>query len=137
MNFKAIPLAFLMASVVLIQSCGTDTTNGDPELASVLDAAADRDGVAHGDCRDGCVAESLSIFDGCTAAGEHREACFGSAMHLFYECGGKCEPTTCEDVCQARVAEELDECIELTRNGEACGIESRELLKLCVDEFCG
>ncbi len=125
-----------MASVVLVQSCGTGTSSGDPELAAVLDAAADREGVAHGECRDGCTAAALAVFDECTADGEHREACFGKAIHSFYECGGKCEPATCEADCQARVTEEFAECIELTGNEEACGIESRELLALCIDEFC-
>ncbi|MDH3655917.1 MAG: hypothetical protein OEN21_16765 [Myxococcales bacterium] len=136
MNFKAFSLAILTASVVLVQSCGTDTGSRDSELAAVLDAAGDREGVAHGECRDGCTAEGLAVFDECTAGGEHREACFGRAIHSFYECGEKCEPVTCEDECQARVEEEHEECIELTRNEGACGIESREFLNLCVDEFC-
>lgn len=125
-----------MASLVLVQSCGTGTTGGETELAAVLDGAADREGVAHGECRDGCAAEGLAVFDECTADGKHREACFGRAIHSFYECGGKCEPATCEDECQARVTEEFAECIELTGNEEACRIESREFLSLCIDEFC-
>ena len=137
MKFKAFSFAFFMATALLMQGCGTDTTSGDTELAAVLDAAADREGVGHGECRDGCAAAALSVFDECTADGEPREACFGKAIHSFYECGGECEPATCEDECQARVTEELAECIELTGNEEACGIESRELLALCIDEFCG
>ena len=107
MILRAFSSAFLMASVLLLQSCGTGTSTGDPELAAVLDAAADREGVAHGECRDGCAAAALAVFDECTAEGEHREACFGRAIHSFYECGGKCEPMTCEDRCQARVTEEF------------------------------
>lgn len=137
MNFKAFSLAFLMASVLLVQSCGTDTTSGNTELVAVLDAAADREGVAHGECRDGCAAAALAVFDECSYRKHDREACFGIAIHSFYECGGRCKPATCEDQCQAKVTEEFNECVELTGNEEACGIESRELLALCIDEFCG
>ena len=95
MKFSASVLTIL-ASVMVLQSCGSDTSQGSTELAAVLDAAADREGVAPGDCRDACLAAALEVFDACTAESDDREACFGQAIHAFFECAKTCEPPSCE-----------------------------------------
>ena len=77
MKFTASVLTVFAASILLLQSCANDTTTSSTELANVLDAAADREGVPSGDCRDKCVAAALAVFDACTDDGGGREACFG------------------------------------------------------------
>ena len=100
MKFTTSILTIFAASVLLLQSCGSDTTTSSAELANVLDAAADREGVPSGDCRDKCVAAALAVFDACTDEGGDREACFGRAIHSFFECAKQCgtpEPPACKE----------------------------------------
>ena len=106
MKFTASTLTVFAASILLLQSCGSDTSGDRAELTTVLDAAADREGVPSGECRDACVVAALAEFDACTEddAGIGREECFGRAIHSFFECARKCpppEPPTCEDRCES------------------------------------
>ena len=102
MKFTASILTVFAASILLLQSCGSDTTGDRTELATVLDEAADREGVPSGECRDDCVRAALAVFDACTEddAGIGREECFARAIHSFFECATKCPPPeepTCKE----------------------------------------
>ncbi|MGB5368064.1 MAG: hypothetical protein WBN14_17520, partial [Polyangiales bacterium] len=68
-------IIFALAALVVVGCSSSDGPNGS-ELASVLDEAADREGVPPGECRDACLAAALVVFDECTAESDDREACF-------------------------------------------------------------
>ena len=113
MKLTASILTVFAASILLLQSCGSDTSSDRAELATVLDEAADREGVPSGECRDDCVRAALAVFDACTEddAGI-REECFGRAIHSFFECAKECPPPTCEDRCQLEGLAVLEECLD-------------------------
>ena len=90
---KASTLKVLMAAMLLLQGCSSGTTDST-ELASILDEAADREGEPPGECRDACVVAALAVFDACTDDGGDREACFGRAIHSFFECNKEYQTPT-------------------------------------------
>ena len=141
-------LTIFAASVLLLQSCGSDTTTNSTELANVLDAAADREGVPSGECRDKCVAAALAMFDACTDDGGNREACFGHALLSFFDCAKQCgdpEPPACEDKCEEYAHKVYEQClkdnVEPKNSGtggeeQRCAALAREALAECLAEDC-
>lgn len=148
MKFTTSILTIFAASVLLLQSCGSDTTTNSTELANVLDAAADREGVPSGECRDKCVAAALAMFDACTDDGGNREACFGHALLSFFDCAKQCgdpEPPACEDKCEEYAHKVYEQClkdnVEPKNSGtggeeERCAALAREAYAECLEEVC-
>jgi len=148
MKFTTSILTILTASVLLLQGCGSDTTTNSTELANVLDAAADREGVPSGECRDKCVAAALAMFDACTDDGGNREACFGHALLSFFDCAKQCgdpDPPACEDKCEEYAHKVYEQClkdnVEPKNSGtggeeQRCAALAREALAECLAEDC-
>ncbi len=136
MKLTASILTVFAASILLLQSCGSDTASDKAELTTVLDAAADREGVPSGECRDDCVRAALAVFDGCMADGGDREACFGRAIHTFFECVTQCPPPTCEERCEAKARQHQMQCLDERGTVDGCNREARELLARCQEEAC-
>ncbi|MBW2160884.1 MAG: hypothetical protein JRH14_13140, partial [Deltaproteobacteria bacterium] len=144
MKFTASTLTVFAASILLLQSCGSDTSGDRTELAAILDAAADREGVPSGECRDVCVVAALAEFDACTEgdAGIGREECFGRAIHSFFECARKCprpEPPTCEEGCKLVAAALLEACLAGPEPGvgeATCAELARKVHAACLAENC-
>ena len=136
MKFTASILTVFAASILLLQSCGSDTSSERLELATVLDEAADREGVPSGECRDECVRAALAVFDACTDDGGDREACFGRAIHSFFECVKECPPPTCEDACEAKARQHQMQCRDEGGTVDGCNREARELLARCQEMNC-
>ena len=125
MKLTASILTIFAASILILQSCGSDTTSDKNQLAEVLDAAAEREGLPPSECRDGCVAKALAVFDRCAADSDDREECFGRAIHSFFECARECpwpEPPTCKDRCESHAREVYDRCIENGTGGAGGGM---------------
>jgi hypothetical protein len=136
MKFTASILTVFAASILLLQSCGSDTTGDRAELATVLDEAADREGVPPSECRDECVRAALAVFDACTDDGGDREACFGRAIHSFFECVKECPPPTCEQVCEAKARQHQMQCLDEGGTVDGCNREAREVLARCNEGAC-
>jgi hypothetical protein len=144
MKFTASILTVFAASILLLQSCGSDTSGDRAELATVLDAVADREDVPSGECRDACVVAALAEFDACTEddAGIGREECFARAIHSFFECAEKCprpEPPTCEEGCTLAAAAVLEECLDGPEPGAGeatCAELARKAHAACLVENC-
>ena len=132
---KASLFKILMAAMLLVQGCSSNTS-GDGELAAVLDEAADREGVPTGECRDACVVEALAVFDACTDEGGDREACFGRAIHSFFECVRECPPPTCEEACEAKATQHQMQCLDEGGTVDGCNREAREILAQCQEDAC-
>jgi hypothetical protein len=165
MKFTASILTIFAASILVLQGCSSDTTSDRNELAGVLDAAADREGVPPSECRNTCVKKALAVFDECAVGIDGREECFGRAIHTFFECVRECpapEPPTCKDRCESHAREVYDRCIENGAGGtdggggivvepktgaggedgdggedKRCAAIAREALETCIEENCG
>jgi hypothetical protein len=139
MKLTASILTVFAASILILQSCSSDTTSDKNELVSVLDEAANREGVPSGECRTKCVAAALAVFDECEVGIDGREVCFGQAIHAFFECAKECPPPTCEDRCQLAALAVLEECLEGPDPGgdeAACAKLAREAYAECILENC-
>ena len=136
MKLTASILTIFAASIFVLQSCGTDSSTEKTELSTILDEAADREGIPSGECRDACVVAALAVFDACTEDGGDREACFGRAIHSFFECVRECPPPTCEERCEAKAAQHRMECRDEGGTEDGCNREARALLEECQEEAC-
>lgn len=69
---KASKCMILAAAALLVVGCGSSSSPNSTELAAVLDEAADREGIAPGECRDACLTAALELFDECTAENDNK-----------------------------------------------------------------
>ena len=133
---KALSLTFLCsAAALLIVGCSSSSTDSS-ELATVLDAAADREGIPKNECREACVAAALAVFDECTDGGDDREHCFGEAIHAFFNCAKECPPPSCEERCEAKGRAHYMACKDDGGDEDTCAAEGREVAAMCKEANC-
>jgi hypothetical protein len=65
-----------------------------------------------------------------------REACFGRAIHSFFECVKQCPPPTCEQACEAKARQHQMQCLDDGGTVDGCNREAREILARCNEEAC-
>jgi hypothetical protein len=133
---KASTLKVLAVAALLLQSCGSNNTGEDTELAAVLDSAADRAGMPAGACRDDCVADARAVLDECLAETDDREECLGRAIQSLFACVKECPPPTCEQRCEAEARQQYMECVDQTGDEDTCAAQAREDSQLCKAEIC-
>ena len=128
-------ILFALAAFAVV-GCSSSDTSGT-ELAAVLDAAADREGVPPGECREACLTSALEVFDQCTDDSDDREACFAKAIRSFFDCARECPPPTCESRCEAKGRQHYMECKDDGGDEDTCAAEGRGVVAECHEANCG